>query len=356
VETSAPRSVLVVDDSEACRAALRVALIEAGYDCFVASNAPDALEVAQDRDLSLVVTDLDMPHCDGLWLLGRLKQSAPGVPVIFLSARSDVEVAVDCLRDGAADYLVKPLRVSALLEAVERAIAVRQAHAESRQKADAELSLAAQAQTAWALLAALEAREDETSRHSQRVVHYTTAIAEALGIRGNELQEIGRGALLHDIGKIGIPDAVLLKPQKLTSSEWAQMRKHPEIGYQMIRNIEFLSTAASIVLAHQERWDGGGYPKHLRGQEIPIGARVFAVADTFDAMTSDRPYRSGSSFASAIAEIQRCGGSQFDPEVTRAFLSLGESRLTGLRQGVQAAIAARAKRSPPTLQPALLAS
>jgi len=205
----------------------------------------------------------------------------------------------------------------------------------------------ARAETVWALLAALEAREDETSHHSQRVVHYTIAVSEMLGIRGNELQEIGRGALLHDIGKIGIPDSVLLKPEKLTSSEWTQMRKHPEIGYGMIRNIEFLATAASIVLAHQERWDGGGYPKRLQGQEIPIGARIFAVADAFDAMTSDRPYRSGTSIPSALAEIQRCAGSQFDPEVTRAFLSLGEVRLTDLRQGVQTAIEARAEQPQP---------
>src|SRR5262249_50108740 len=189
-----------------------------------------------------------------------------------------------------------------------------------------------------------------------RVVHYTTAIAEALGIRGNELQEIGRGALLHDIGKIGIPDAVLLKPEKLTTQEWAQMRKHPEIGYEMIRNIEFLATPASIVLAHQERWDGGGYPRRLQGQEIPVGARIFAVADAFDAMTSDRPYRSGTSFANAIAEIRRCAGSQFDPEVTRAFLSLGEARLRGLRQGVQAAIKSRAERAQPNFERAVLPS
>jgi len=243
--------------------------------------------------------------------------------------------------------------LGALVEAIEAAM---NAHARSRHKAEMELASAAQAETVWALLAALEAREDETSHHSQRVVHYATAIAQALGIRGNDLEEIGRGALLHDIGKIGIPDAVLLKPEKLTSNEWVQMRKHPEIGYEMIRNIGFLSTPASIVLAHQERWDGGGYPNHLLGCEIPIGARIFAVADTFDAMTSDRPYRSGTSFASAIAEIERCTGSQFDPEVSRAFLSLGEARLRGLRRGVQAALEARAERFRPNLQRAVLPS
>jgi putative nucleotidyltransferase with HDIG domain len=181
-------------------------------------------------------------------------------------------------------------------------------------------------------VAALDAREHETSDHSQRVVRYTSAIAEVMGIRGQELEEIGRGALLHDVGKIGVPDAVLLKPGKLTSEEWKEMRKHPDIGFQMIQNIPFLSTPAQIVLSHQERYDGGGYPRSLVRDEIHIGARIFAVADTLDAMTSDRPYRMGTSFANAIHEIQRCAGTQFDPEVVRAFVSIGEAGLVKIKE------------------------
>lgn len=167
------------------------------------------------------------------------------------------------------------------------------------------------------------------------------AIANQLGIKGVELEEIGRGALLHDIGKIGVPDAVLLKPGKLTNDEWVEMRKHPDIGFNMIQPIPFLSVPATIVLSHQERWDGQGYPRKLKHHEIHIGARIFAVADTLDAMTSDRPYRKGTTFSNAVAEITRCGGSQFDPEVVKAFNSIGEVGLIRIKEDMMARRKAR---------------
>jgi HD-GYP domain-containing protein (c-di-GMP phosphodiesterase class II) len=174
------------------------------------------------------------------------------------------------------------------------------------------------------------------------VVKYTEVIAERLSLRGPELEEIGRGALLHDIGKIGVPDAVLLKPAKLTPDEWKEMRRHPDIGYDMIRSIEFLNTPAAIVLSHQERFDGRGYPRCLRGEEIHIGARIFAVADTLDAMTSDRPYRKGTTFENAVDEIDRCAGSQFDPEVVRAFLDIGVKNLRRIKDDMASAKAREA--------------
>src|SRR5262249_46133934 len=145
---------------------------------------------------------------------------------------------------------------------------------------------------------------------------------------------------LHDIGKIGVPDAVLLKPSKLTAVEWAEMRKHPEIGYQMIQSIPFLATPATIVLSHQERYDGAGYPRHLQKGDIHIGARIFAVADTLDAMTSDRPYRKGTTLANAILEVQRCSGTQFEPEAVRAVLDIGEVGLMRIKQEMAAEKAA----------------
>ena len=185
--------------------------------------------------------------------------------------------------------------------------------------------------TLLALVAALDAREHETRDHSQRVVELHLGDRDRMGIGGKELEEIGRGALLHDIGKIGVPDAVLLKPGKLTPDEWMEMRKHPDIGFQMIKSIPFLDTPAAIVLSHQERWDGAGYPRNLQTNEIHIGARIFAVADTLDAMTSDRPYRKGTTFANAIQEIKRCANTQFDPEVVRAFLDIGEEGLVRIK-------------------------
>jgi HD-GYP domain-containing protein (c-di-GMP phosphodiesterase class II) len=153
-----------------------------------------------------------------------------------------------------------------------------------------------------------------------------------VGVPASQLSELGRGALLHDIGKIGVRDAILLKEGPLTEVEWTEMRQHPQMGWRMIRNIPFLKTAADIVLAHQERFDGTGYPRKLAGEAIPLGARIFAVADTFDAITSDRPYRKASSFAEARKEIARCAGSQFDPRCVAAFLSIDEERWAALRR------------------------
>jgi HD-GYP domain-containing protein (c-di-GMP phosphodiesterase class II) len=182
-----------------------------------------------------------------------------------------------------------------------------------------------------ALVAALDAREHETSDHSQRVLRFTLAIADRMGTPDHLLHDIGRGALLHDIGKIGVPDAILLKPGVLTAEEWEEMRRHPQIGWTILKSIPFLEGAAEIVLSHQERWDGRGYPRGLGGEAIPLGARIFAIADTLDAMTSDRPYRKRQGFPDAQAEIARCSGTQFDPKCVTAFLSLHEEEVAALR-------------------------
>ncbi|MBM3792007.1 MAG: HD domain-containing protein, partial [Acidobacteria bacterium] len=176
--------------------------------------------------------------------------------------------------------------------------------------------------TLEALVTALDAREHETHSHSKRVCAYTERLARQLGVNGSALVEIGRGALLHDVGKIGVPDSILLKPARLTDAEWRVMKRHPRTGHDILGGIRFLSAAAEIVLSHQERWDGHGYPQGLAGKDIPIGARIFAVVDTLDAMTSDRPYRKALSFQAAIEEIRRCSGTQFDPCIVDAFLSI----------------------------------
>jgi putative nucleotidyltransferase with HDIG domain len=178
--------------------------------------------------------------------------------------------------------------------------------------------------TLEALVNALDARDQETKGHSIRVSRYMMDIAREMGVveGTQEWIDMARGSLLHDVGKIGITDSILLKPGKLTDEEWGTMRKHPEIGYQMLRQVKFLEGAAEIILAHHERWDGGGYPHALRELEIPLGARIFTVVDTFDSMTSDRPYRSALSTQEALNEIMRCRGSQFDPRVVEAFLDI----------------------------------
>jgi len=348
VETlAAPTRILIVDDDASVRDVISVLLQEEGYECRTAAGAEEALDIAAQEAPPLVISDMKMPGRDGIWLLEAFRERHPETAVVMLTGYGDTEAAVDCLRRGAVDYLLKPPKLTDLIRAIERALAKRRIEL-ARKRYQKKLERKVRDRTAelrsafkdiaqtyqntlLALVAALDAREHETSDHSQRVVKYTTAIAERLSLQGPELEELGRGALLHDIGKIGVPDAVLLKPGKLTPAEWDEMRKHPDTGYQMIQSIPFLATPATIVLSHQERFDGGGYPRRLRGEEIHIGARIFAVADTLDAMTSDRPYRKATSFENAMAEVQRCSGSQFDPEVVRAFVDIGVEGLRKIR-------------------------
>lgn len=345
--TEIPR-ILVVDDDASVRDVISVLLAEEGYACLSAADADSALALVHEAETQLVISDMKMPGRDGLWLLDRLRQDQPDTAVIMLTGFGDTESAVECLRRGATDYLLKPPKVTDLIRAIERALARRrielarkryQRKLEKRvREKTAELSQAlldvenAYAHTLFALVAALDAREHETSDHSQRVVRYTTAIARVLGVVEPDMAEIARGALLHDIGKIGVPDAILLKPGALTTAEWEEMRRHPDIGFQILRGIDFLRQPGEIVLSHQERFDGRGYPRGLRGAEIPLGARIFAIADTLDAMTSDRPYRKGTTYANARAEILRCSGTQFDPEVVRAFADLSDEQLDELRR------------------------
>jgi putative nucleotidyltransferase with HDIG domain len=340
--------ILIVDDDSSVRNVISVLLTEEGYVCTTAPNAEAALELARQSEFQLVLSDVKMPGKDGIWLLQRLRKEHRTTAVIMLTAFGETEAAVECLRLGASDYLLKPPKVTDLIRALERALGnrryeiarerYRRSLEERVREKTAKLSTAlilvetSYNSTLLALVAALDAREHETSDHSQRVMRYTQAIAAKLGVPGVRRDDIARGALLHDIGKIGIPDAILLKPGPLTSSEWEEMRRHPQIGWTILRSVSFLRVPAEIVLSHQERWDGSGYPRGLVGEDIPIGARIFAIADTLDAMTIDRPYRRACSFAEARAEIQRCSGTQFDPLCVEAFMSIGERELSAISQ------------------------
>lgn len=338
--------ILVVDDDDAVRDVIGVLLREEGYLPTLVAGAEAGLAAARKDEFPLVISDMKMPGRGGDWLLEQLRETRPDTSVIMLTAFGDTEAAVECLRKGATDYLLKPPKVTDLIRAIERALAkrrlelARQRYRRSLEKRvrdrTAELQLALQdleatyGTTLWALVAALDAREHEVSNHSQRVVRYTLAIARRMGVPEAELPDIGRGALLHDLGKIGISDSILLKPGKLTDEEWVEMRKHPQIGHDILKGIPFLGVPAEIVLCHQERYDGGGYPRGLAGDAIPLGARIFAITDTFDAMTSDRPYRQRTTADAARAEIARCAGTQFDRRCAEAFLTLTPADLEDL--------------------------
>jgi putative nucleotidyltransferase with HDIG domain len=204
---------------------------------------------------------------------------------------------------------------------VSQATALRAALAENERTYDATLA---------ALSSALDVRDTETEGHARRVVRYMELIAEGLQVPVEQHATLRRGALLHDIGKIGVPDHILRKPGPLTENEWYTMKTHPDLGAKIIANIPFLQEVAVIIRAHHERWDGNGYPEGLAGERIPQGARIFAVADSFDAMTSDRPYRRGRPLEEALSEIERCAGTQFDPAVVGAFLAVPLHRIDAI--------------------------
>jgi putative nucleotidyltransferase with HDIG domain len=333
--------VLIVDDDAVVREAIGMVLSEEGYECRSSSGAEAALDAVREIDPHLVISDMKMPGKDGLWLLDRLRRERPDTAVVMLTAYGDTEAAVECLRRGATDYLLKPPKSTDLLRSIERALSRRRderareryrsslQHAVREKATDLRRALveveAAYHSTLYALVAALDAREHETGDHSQRVGRYTLALADRLGVPMSQRNDIFRGALLHDIGKIGVPDAILLKPGPLDPQEWEEMRKHPQVGFNILKSIGFLKIPAEIVLSHQERYDGTGYPRALRAEEIPLGARIFAVADALDAMASDRPYRKSLGFERAIQEIGRQSGTQFDPQVVEALLSIGRA-------------------------------
>jgi response regulator RpfG family c-di-GMP phosphodiesterase len=330
--------ILIVDDEANMRSILMRHFEGNATECVASPSAFDALEKMRKQSFSLVISDIMMPGMSGMEFLRLVKEQDPEAAIIMITGLMDINTAVDSLRLGAFDFITKPFELPALRRAVERALERRRLLMENRcyreglehkiRERTFELKEAlndvedSYKVTLEALVTALDTREHETHAHSQRVREYTMMLAQDLRLRHDDLIQTGRGALLHDVGKIGVRDSILLKPGKLNEEEWAEMRKHPQIGYNILQSIEFLSPAAEIVLCHQERWDGKGYPNRLAGEDIPLGARIFAVVDTLDAMTSDRPYRKALSFEAAWNEIRACSGTQFDPLVTEAFLSL----------------------------------
>jgi putative nucleotidyltransferase with HDIG domain len=269
----------------------------------------------------------------------------------MLTALHDIHVATNAFRRGAIDYLLKPFERAQLLDVVSRALdhgRLLKQNAAYRQNLEQIISFRTSRLRATmhdlersyditleAMGDALDLRDTETEGHSRRVTAYTIALARECGLDPEALRTIARGAFLHDIGKISTPDAVLLKRGKLTPQETEIMRQHCVRGYEMVHKIPFLREASELVHAHHENYDGSGYPRGLRGEEIPLGARIFAIADTLDAITSKRPYRKGHSFVHARDEIARCAGSQFDPRIVNVFLAMPLEMWSDIRKEVE---------------------
>ncbi|HQR39976.1 MAG TPA: response regulator [Blastocatellia bacterium] len=343
-----PARVLIVDDEESVRSLLFDLLCEC-YECDVAASGEEALAMTSSKRYNVILSDIMMPGMSGIELLESVVRSKPDTIVIMVSANHDTRRAVSALRRGAYDYIVKPFELEEVELSVSRALEHQRLVTENRlYQTELENLVAARTEELWqanavlkekgdklaetvdelsrtyrstlgALAMALDARDAETRGHSERVVAYSLRLGLEIGLSREDLIGLERGALLHDVGKIGVRDAILLKPAPLTPEEWGEMRLHTEFGRAILEYVPFLSNAIPVVAEHHERWDGTGYPRGLVGADIDVKARVFAVADCVDAVTSDRPYRRSNSFEAASNELKRHSGTQFDPVIVDAF-------------------------------------
>ena len=326
--------ILIVDDEPEITAILHD-LFAGEHDCTTSGSAEEALNQLASNDFELVVSDITMPGMSGLEMIPHVRRIAPNTVVVMISGVQTVESAIGALRLGAFDYVMKPFDLRQVEAVVKRAlehqdlIVAKQRYEdhleELVEQRTSELDNAlnsledAYRSTLKALTAALETRDLETHGHSERVVTYSLRLGREYGLDSRRMKALEFGSLLHDIGKIGVPDLILRKPAKLTEEEWMLMREHPTHGQQILRGIQFLEGAACVVAQHHEKWDGSGYPLGLSGEDIDLCARIFSVADAFDAITSDRVYRKGKSYELAAQELEDWAGKQFDPKVVEAF-------------------------------------
>jgi putative nucleotidyltransferase with HDIG domain len=301
------------------------------------------------QEFDVVLSDVHMPGMSGLELLRFIRQKDPRTAFVMVTGEGDVRLGVQAMKEGADDYLLKPLNIGAVMVSINQVLERKKLESELEnyrrhleemvEQRTAQLRTAKSRieqgydETLQALAAALDLRDNETAGHSRRVMAYAMKVASVMGCSKEQLKTIARAALLHDIGKIGIPDAILMKPSLLTDKERSVMEAHVAVGYSLLKHIKFLEGAAEIVLTHHERFDGTGYPQGLFGAEIPLGARIFAVADTLDVLTSNRPYHAATTFALAREEIMQQSGKQFDPDMVSAFLTIDDGTWGGLRNG-----------------------
>ena len=339
---------LLVDDHEANVRLLERILLQAGYTNLRRTTDPrQVLPLFAEGQPDLIVLDLHMPHLDGFAVLEQLRPLIPAgtyLPILVLTADITRDAKQRALAMGARDFLTKPLdhaevllRIKNLLETryLHRALRAQNQQLEQRVRERTRSLEAAQMEILERLARAAEYRDDDTGEHIERVGRIAALLARALGLREAEVELVRRAAPLHDVGKIGIPDEVLLKPGKLTAAEFAQMQTHTMIGAKILSGSRFpiLQLATEIALTHHERWDGSGYPHGLAREAIPLPGRIVAVVDVFDALTHERPYKSAWPVAAAVAELRRQRGRQFDPSVVTAFLTLEAQGALALEQG-----------------------
>ncbi len=342
---SRPPKILVLEDETTIQALVKAMLKIRGFECDVAGSVAQARTRMAGTHYDLALVDVHLPDGSGLSLV---EEGGAGAPlVVVMTGSNDIQTAIQAIRNGAIDFITKPFAVGQFLQRLDKALQEWRSRESLQGYARAletlvhvkteELSRTSRQidevcdMTVAALGAALNLKDHETADHCRRVSQNCVTLGTMLSLSDLELKNLKWGAYLHDVGKIGIPEQTLLKQGELTAEERRIMEKHPLMGHMMIRNIEFLSFATDVVLCHHEKYDGTGYPRGLAGDSIPLHARIFAVMDTLDAMTSDRPYRTALPFAAVTEELKKKTGSQFDPEIAEAFVKLPES--TWLVQG-----------------------
>jgi putative nucleotidyltransferase with HDIG domain len=345
--TPAAARVLIVDDEASSRKMLATMLAQENISCKTAAGAGEALQILETQPFDAVIADLQMPKVSGMQLLAEVRRHYPEVAFLIGTGVDDVRVGVRAMREGADDYLVKPFQSEIVMACLERAFQKKRLEREvENYRSHLEEMVADQTQqlqaalrqiessyesTLEALGAAIDLRDSSTAGHSHRVFRYSIEIAKALSLTEHQLTVIGFGALLHDIGKLAIPDRILLKPGPLTAEERRIMQQHVQVGYELVKGIEFLADPAEIILTHHERCDGSGYPRGLRAEDIPIGAKIFGVADTVDAMTSDRPYRTALPLQAAREQINCGSGKEYDLRVAEVFLQISNEKWETIR-------------------------
>ena len=342
-----PRSerILIVDDEPLMTEMIRDHLSFEGFQATTTNDSSKVMDLLEENEYDLVLLDVGMPDPNGLIVLQQVQGEHPFLPVIMLTAFTDADTASQAMRDGASDYIVKPYQEAQLVSRIERALERGQLLRERAQAHDLlEQRIAEQTRmlrvqskqlsvmldrvlltyqaTVKALEAALDARDQSAPGHCRRVAKLAVQLGNHMGLRLDDLIALEHGALLHDIGKLGVPDGVLMKPGPLDENEWDTMRQHPEIGCKVVGHIDFLQNALPIIRHHHERYDGAGYPDGLAGAQIPLLARIFAVIDAYDAQTHQRPYNTVLDLDQVLANLREASGTQFDPAIVDAFVAM----------------------------------
>lgn len=329
---SGPTTLLIVDDQSRGREVLASVLAPEGYRLIFASNGVEAINAAQNVIPDLVLLDVMMPDMDGFEVCRRLRADPELalVPIFLVTALDDQASLLRGIDAGADDFVTKPFNRAELRARVRTITRLNRFRTllDEREQAAADVTRAYDA-TLEGWSRALDLRDHETEGHSRRVTEMTIRLARAMNIEESQIEHIRRGALLHDIGKMGVPDAILLKPGPLNDEEWVIMCRHPTMAYELLLPITYLHDALDIPWCHHEKWDGTGYPRGLVGEEIPLAARMFAIVDVWDALSNDRPYRKAWQPDAIYHHLVSLTGTHFDPAVTEAFLHVLNAESVG---------------------------